>query len=30
MKKKEPIMDQHVILTPLEDIMSDRFGRSHR
>ena len=27
MKKKEPIMDQHVILTPLEDIMSDRFGR---
>lgn len=27
MKKEESLMDQHVIVTPLEDIMSDRFGR---
>ena len=27
MKKKETNLDQHVIVTPLEEIMSDRFGR---
>ncbi len=27
MKKEESVQNQHVIVTPLEDIMSDRFGR---
>ena len=27
MKKKEEVIESHVIVTPLEDIMSDRFGR---